>query len=79
MTIPEFFDLIDNGKSYLTLLCTEETYKEIPEDLRSKLVISSIRQKNESFKDDPVHKGFVKNLRKAKKDLSDYEYNKNIR
>lgn len=77
MTIPEFFNLLINGKSYLTLLCTEEVYKKIPDDLKDKLVISSIRQKNESFKDDLVHKGFVKNLRKAKKELSDYEYNKN--
>ena len=77
MTIQDFFSLLNEGDEYLTIMCTKDTYRKIPHELMKEIVINSIRQKNESFKDDPVHKEKVKALNKAKKDLSDYEYLKN--
>ncbi len=75
MTIPEFFNHIEEGEEYLTLFCTKGSYSQIPKHLT--VVISSVRQKNESFKDDEIHKDLVKKLSKARRELSDYEYLKN--
>lgn len=74
MTIPEFFDKLKDGEEYLSLLCTKEAFSKINSE---GMVINSVRQKNESFKEDIEHKGFIKALRKAKKDLQNYEYEKN--
>ena len=77
MTIPEFFNQLEEGEEYLSLLCTKQTYASIDPSLIGQLVINNVRQKNEAFKDDTDHKELVKNLRKAKKQLQDYEYRKN--
>ena len=75
MTLPEFFNQLEEGEEFLSLLCTKDTYSLIPTNLP--IVINSIRQKNESFAVDNTHKELVKSLRKAKKDLQDYEYEQN--
>tara|TARA_R100001244_G_scaffold131405_1_gene104614 strand:+ start:186 stop:425 length:240 start_codon:yes stop_codon:yes gene_type:complete len=77
VTTPEFFDQLEEGEEYLSLLCTKQTYACINPLVTGQLVISSVRQKNESFREDEQHKLFIKALRKAKKDLQNYEYNKN--
>jgi hypothetical protein len=63
MTIPEFFNQLKDGEEYLSILCTKQTFSKLNTD---GLVINSVRKKNESFK-----------LRKTKKALQDYEYEKN--
>lgn len=77
MTKPEFFGQLEEGDEYLSLLCTKQTYARIEPLLTGQMVISSVRQKNESFKDDEQHKELVKLLRKAKKQLQNYEFEKN--
>ena len=77
MTVQEFFASLNDGEEYFSLLCDKDTYIEIPQELMTYIVVNSIRQKNESFKDDEAHKELVKKLRKAKKELQDYEYDKN--
>ena len=74
MTIPEFFNQLEDGEEYLSILCTKQTFSKLNTD---GLVINSVRKKNESFKDDEQHKELVKKLRKTKKALQDYEYEKN--
>lgn len=77
MTVPEFFNQLEEGDEYLSLLCTKQVYASIDPLLVDKIAINNIRQKNESFKEDDNHKDLVKKLRKAKKELQDYEYRKN--
>jgi len=77
MTSNEFFSQLKDGEEYLSLLCTKKTYAKMPNELIAELVINSVRQKKESFKDDEQHERLIKNLRKAKKELQNYEYNKN--
>ena len=77
MTTPEFFDQLNEGDEYLSILCTKQIYSKIPSELLDVMSISSVRQKNESFKDDLEHKELVKGLSRAKKELQNYEYYKN--
>lgn len=77
MTTNELFDNLEDGEEYISLLCTKEVYRLIPKEVASRIVLNYVRQKNESFKDDAEHKEYVKALRKAKKDLQNYEYKKN--
>jgi hypothetical protein len=77
VTRPEFFNQLEEGQEYLSLLCTKQTYASIDPLLSGELVINSVRQKNEAFRDDEQHKELVKKLRKSKKELQDYEYKKN--
>ena len=77
MTLPEFFNQLNEGEEYLSILCTKQAYAKMPSELLDIMSISSVRQKNESFKDDTDHKELVKSLRKAKKDLQNYEYEQN--
>lgn len=77
MTPQEFFSQLEEGDDYLSLLCTKQTYASIDPLLVDLMVLNSVRQKNESFKEDDNHKELVKKLRKAKKELQDYEYRKN--
>lgn len=77
MTTQEFFSQLEEGDDYLSLLCTKQTYASIDPLLVDLMVLNSVRQKNESFKEDDNHKELVKKLRKAKKELQDYEYRTN--
>lgn len=77
MTIQEFFNQLEEGDDYLSLLCTKQTYASIDPLLVDLIVLNSVRQKNESFKEDVNHKELVSKLRKAKKELQNYEYRKN--
>jgi len=77
MTSNQFFEQLNEGEEYLSLLCTKDIYSLIPMDLTKEIVINNIRKKNESFKEDEQHKELVKKLRKAKKELQNYEYDKN--
>ena len=73
----EFFEQLREGDEYLTLLTTKEVYSGIELELRNRMVVNTVRQKNNSFKDDDNHKELVKNLSKAKKELRNYEYSQN--
>lgn len=72
-----FFESLDNGEEYVTLITTKEVYNQIDVDLRPLIVLSGIRQKNDDFKNDEIHKELRSNERNAKKELRDYEYLKN--
>jgi hypothetical protein len=72
-----FFESLENGDEYVTLITTKEVYNQIDVDLRPLIVLSGIRQKNDDFKNDETHKELRSNERNAKKELRDYEYLKN--
>lgn len=72
-----FFDNLKEGEEYVSLLLTIDLFNSISEDIRGKVTISSIRQKNSTFKDDSNHKAIVSKLSKVKKELREYEFNIN--
>ena len=73
----EFFEELRDGDEYLSLLTTKEVYNGIDLELRERMVVNTVRQKNSKFQDDDNHKKLVINVSKAKKELRNYEYDQN--
>jgi|TARA_Y100000310_G_C20602106_1_gene773583 hypothetical protein len=72
-----FFDNLQEGEDYVSLLLTKDVFNQIPKNIMDKVSVSSIRQKNSSFKNDPSHKAILSKISKAKKELREYEFNIN--
>ncbi len=72
-----FFKTLDEGEEYMILMIQKRNYRYIPDDIRECVYISYVGQKNDSLKDDPMHKELVANEKQAKKELRDYRYLKN--
>jgi hypothetical protein len=77
ITSQELFAELREGDEYLSLMCKKEVYSGIELELRERIVVNDIRQKNSKFKEDEVHQELVKNMSKAKKELIKYEFNQN--
>ncbi len=77
MDFKAFYESLKEGQEYMTIITTKDVYGRIDQYLRADMVITSVNQKNESFKDDKHHKKLVSKVSKAKKELRDYEYLKN--
>lgn len=70
----EFFEELREGESYLNCFMTRDVYSGIDHELRELMVVNEVRQHNEKFKDDPIHKDLVKKYSQAKAELRDYEF-----
>lgn len=77
ITSKQFFEELREGDEYLNCMMKKEVYNGIDFELRERIVINTVRQKNSQFKDDEVHKELLKNKSKADKELRDYEFEKN--
>ena len=73
----QFFEELREGDEYMSLLATKEVYSGIDLELRERMVVNTVRQKNSKFKDDDNHKKLAINVSKAKKELRNYEYDQN--
>lgn len=72
-----FQESLNEGDEYVNCTMATSTFNGIDFELRELMYQSDIRQKNSKFKDDEVHKVLVKKVSKAKKELRNYEFNKN--
>ena len=70
----EFFEGLEDGQTYLSCFTTEEAYALIPREVKRQMVINEIRQTNDAFKNDEMHKDLKKKYNAAKRDLRDYEF-----
>lgn len=77
LSTSEFFNQLNDHEEYYTVMMYSESFIPLLKSDWFELASWSSRLKNESFKDDDVHKGLVKNLSKAKRELSEYEHKKN--
>lgn len=73
----EFFQELQEGQEYYNCLMTKQVYNGISHVLREQIAISSIRQKNGVFENDNTHKELVKQVRKSRAKLDEYEFKKN--
>ena len=73
----EFFGELREGDEYMNCFMTKEVYSGIELELRERIGVNEVRQKNDLFKDDPTHQELVKKVSKAKRELRDYEYDLN--
>ena len=72
-----FFKFLPNGKEYVTLITTKTNYNLIDEVLRKKIVLTSVRQKNNDFENDETHKALLVKKSKIEKEIRNYEYEVN--
>ena len=77
ITSKQFFEELREGDEYLNCMMKKEVYNGIDFELRERIVVNTVRQKNSQLKDDEVHKELLKNKSKADKELRDYEFEKN--
>jgi len=70
----EFFQELREEEEWLSAIMTKETYNGIDFELKQRMVVGDVRKKNKAFELDENHKGLVKKMSKAKKDLIDYEF-----
>jgi len=73
----EFFEELRNGQEWLSCLMTKECYSGLEFEARERIAVTSVRQKNDLFTEDEEHKDLVKKVAKAKKELRNYEFDKN--
>lgn len=73
----DFFMQLREGEEYCNCFMTKDVYSGIDHELREHIVVNSIRQKNSSFEGDEVHKELLRNVTKAKKELTKYEFEAN--
>lgn len=72
----EFFEELQDLEEYAILMMRMEIYHELDEYTKANSTLK-IKQKNEAFVNDPVHKHYVKEVSKAKKALENYEFDVN--
>jgi hypothetical protein len=73
----EFFEELRHGDEYLSCFMTREVYSGIEFELRERIGVTTIRQKNDNFDSDDTHKQLRSNIHKAKTELLKYEFNIN--
>ena len=73
----DFQDSIKDGEEYVNCSMSINTFNGIDFELQQLMYQSDIRQKNTKFKDDETHQMLVKKVSKAKKELRNYEFDKN--
>lgn len=77
VTSEQFFRELQDGETWCSCFIYESQMEYIPESVKMYMCINEIRQQNDNFKDDEIHKELVKDLSKAKRALRNYEYNVN--
>lgn len=77
MEYREFQNNLEEEQEYISCMMSTQVHRQLPNELRNQMYESEIRQKNDSFKEDEIHRGLVKDISKAKKRLRDYEFNVN--
>ena len=70
----EFFEELQEGQEWCNCFMTKEVYNGIDFELKEQIVLNSVRQHNDMFKDDEHHKKLIAKKRKANKELMDYEF-----
>ena len=73
----DFQDSIKDGEEYVNCSMAISTFNGIDFELQELMYQSDIRQKNTKFKNDETHQSLVKKVSKAKKELRNYEFDKN--
>ena len=73
----KFDDSLNHGDEYTALVMKIDSYNGIDFEMDELIYRSTIRQYNKNFKNDEVHKALVKKVSKAKKELRNYEFDKN--
>jgi hypothetical protein len=73
----EFFTHLRDGEEYYNCMMRPETYHSIPQHLKDVIVLNEVRQKNDSFVNDELHKGLIKDVKKARERLLEYEHKVN--
>ena len=77
ITNREFFERLEDGQKYLSCFTTQEYYDLIPSEVQEQMLINEIRQTNNLFIDDPIHKSLKSTYTKSKTALRNYEYDIN--
>jgi hypothetical protein len=77
MSTKEFFIQLRDGEEYYSCMMHPDTYHSIPAHLKESIVLNEVRQKNDSFVNDELHKGLVKDVKKARERLLEYEHKVN--
>lgn len=77
LTTNEFFDQLQDGDEWMNCFFHKQQMQYIPESVQMYMCINEIRQQNDKFDGDEVHKELVKDISKAKRALRNYEYNIN--
>ena len=73
----QFFEQLREGDEYLNCFMTKEVYSGIDFELRERIAVSEVRQKNNSFENDETHKALMKDMAKLKTKIINYEYDLN--
>lgn len=73
----EFFEELQEGQVYVNVFMLKEHYLGIDHELRELMVENEFRQHNDKFKDDEAHKKLRIKISNAKKELRNYEYDRN--
>jgi len=80
MLLPrEFFESLNDGDEYLTILMKRDDFNEIPKNSVNKMVVNTVRKNNKVFETDPTHIALSKKSRDAKKELRNYEFKINYK
>jgi len=77
LTSKDFFGQLQEEQEYLNCFMTSETYAGIPQDLQRQILVNTVRQKSSKFIEDEKHKELVRNVSKAKSELTKYEFEQN--
>ena len=75
----QFFEQLREGDEYLNCFMTKEVYSGIDFELRERIAVSEVRQKNNSFENDETHKALLKDMAKLKTKRINYEYDLNLK
>jgi hypothetical protein len=73
----QFFEQLREGDEYLNCFMTKEVYSGIDFELRERIAVSEVRQKNNSFENDETHKALMRDMAKLKTKIINYEYDLN--
>ena len=71
----DFFEELMDGEEYAVVMMRMDAYHEMHESLKERATLT-IRQVDNSLRNDEVHLHLVKQVSKAKRALSNYEFDK---
>lgn len=77
ITSREFYESLQHEEEYFSCLMTSEVMAMLPKQVTDNIAVTQVKQMNESFKEDDIHKSLVREVAKAKSELTKYEFNKN--
>jgi len=73
----EFFEELRHNEEWCNCFMTKEIYNGIYFELKEQIVLNEVRQKNKELEQDENYINLVKKVSKAKKELRNYEFDKN--